>query len=138
MVQDAVEILPVERIAKHAGSIVTEAEGELVFSFNNEFSWVNNKAISLTLGQWPSRQGAAPVHYGGGAARGSEPEPQLDSRGSGGRSAAGLLRSLRSGGGGASAPPSFGGNGPTAAVAAPRVANDGESDEEDESAPLAI
>lgn len=138
VVQEAIEILPVERLAKHAGSIVTEDEGELVFSFNNEFSWVNNKAITLTLGQWPSRQGAPPVMYGGGAARGSEPEPELDSRGGGGRSAAGLLRSLRSGGGGGSAPPAFGGGGAAAAVAAPRVANDGESDDEDESAPLAI
>ena len=112
-----------ERLAKHAGSIVTEAEGELVFAFNNEFSWVNNKAIALTLGHWPSRQGAPPVFYGGGG----EPEPEQEVRG---RSAAGLLRSLRSGGGGA--PP------PLGAVAAPRVANDGESEEEDESAPLAI
>ena len=135
--QEAVEILPVERLAKHAGSIVAEDEGDLVFSFNNEFSWVNNKAITLTLGQWPSRQGAPPVMYGGGAARGSEPEPEPGSRGGGGRSAAGLLRSLRSGGGAQSAPPAFGGEG-AAAVTAPRVANDGESDDEDESAPLAI
>ena len=127
--QEAIEILPVERLAKHAGSIVTEAEGELVFSFNNEFSWVNNKAIVLTVGQWPSRQGAAPVHYGGGAALGFEPAPEPELQG---RSAVGMLRSLRSGGGGGGAAP--------AAVAVPqvRVANDGESDEDDESAPLAI
>ena len=114
---------------------MTEAEGELVFSFNNEFSWVNNKAITLTLGQWPSRQGAPPVLYGSGAARGSEPEPELDSRGGSGRSAAGLLRSLRSGGGGECAAGIWRRR---RCVAAPRVANDAESDDEDESAPLAI
>lgn len=105
----------------------------MVFTFNNEFSWVNNKAITLTLGQWPSRQGAPPVLYGGGAAWGAEPEPARESQG---RSAVGMLRSLRSGGSRA-APPS--GAAP-AAVAPPQVRapNDGESDEEDESAPLAI
>ena len=189
--QEEIEILETDRLAKHAGSIVTEAEvrkrfcptafhiktiilprqardrhkeqtthskkhtpsiyatkGELVFSFNNEFSWVNNKAISLTTGQWPSRQGQPPVHYGAGGGGGFEPEPEPEPSG---RSAAGLLRSLRSGGsssgggggggggGGMSAPPPIGGGGGGGAMAAPRamVAND-DADEDDESAPLAI
>ena len=100
-------MLPTERLQRHAGSVVTEAAGELVFSFNNEFSWVNNKAITLTLGQWPSRAGAA-VHL-------PEPEPEPDFEPEPEpepRSAAGMLRSMRSApppaaptGGGAAVPP---------------------------------
>merc|ERR1711969_121729 len=88
---EEVEVLPTERLQRHAGSVVTEAAGELVFSFNNEFSWVNNKAITLTLGQWPSRAGAA-VHL-------PEPEPEPDFEPEPEpepRSAAGMLRSMRS------------------------------------------
>ena len=104
---EEVEVLPTERLQRHAGSVVTEAAGELVFSFNNEFSWVNNKAITLTLGQWPSRAGAA-VHL-------PEPEPEPDFEPEPEpepRSAAGMLRSMRSApppaaptGGGAAVPP---------------------------------
>ena len=75
--------------------------------FSNEFSWVNNKAITLTLGQWPSRAGAA-VHL-------PEPEPEPDFEPEPEpepRSAAGMLRSMRSApppaaptGGGAAVPP---------------------------------
>ena len=88
---EEVEVLPTERLQRHAGSVVTEAAGELVFSFNNEFSWVNNKAITLTLGQWPLRAGAA-VHL-------PEPEPEPDFEPEPEpepRSAAGMLRSMRS------------------------------------------
>ena len=109
-----------------------------VFSFNNEFSWVNNKAIVLTLGQWPSRQGMAPTALGR-----FEPEPEPEPRSGG---AVGLLKSLRSGGGGGgatmsanpmmAAPPPIG----AAGGGGPRtmVANSDEDDAEDESAPLAI
>ena len=62
--------------------------------FNNEFSWVNNKAIVLTLGQWPSRQGMEPTALGHARL---ESEPELEPKSGG---AVGLLRSLRSGGGG--------------------------------------
>ena len=48
-------VLPTDRLRKHTGSVVTECAGELVFTFNNEFSWLTNKSVSLTMGQWPSQ-----------------------------------------------------------------------------------
>eukprot|EP01052_Picozoa_sp_SAG31_P024435 SAG31_NODE_2079_length_6498_cov_3.416159_4_plen_137_part_00 len=48
-------VMPTERLRKHTGSVVTEYAGELVFTFNNEFSWLTNKKIALTVGQWASK-----------------------------------------------------------------------------------
>lgn len=48
-------VMSTERLRKHTGSVVTEYAGELVFTFDNEFSWLTNKKIALTVGQWASK-----------------------------------------------------------------------------------
>ena len=88
-------VLPQARLRRHAGSVITENAGELVFSFDNSFSWMNNKAIRLCLGQWPA------LH---------PPAPQVDAPPVGGAGsdsgAVSMLRSLRQTGG-----PGTGGDG---------------------------
>ena len=65
-------VLAAERLRVHRGSAVTDAAGELVFTFNNEFSWLTNKQVTLTMGQWPSKLRDAGAAGGGGAAGGAD------------------------------------------------------------------
>ena len=105
---DEEPVLPQARLRRHAGSVITENAGELVFSFDNSFSWMNNKAVRLCLGQWPALRPPAPKVAAPAVGGGVDDDS----------GAVSMLRSMRQGGGG----------GVTAAV----------DDDDGETAPLAI